>query len=33
MLHRAMELGIDVIDVNDLQEHDTVLQCLKALTR
>ena len=33
MLHRAMELGIDVIDVNDLQERDTVLQCLKALTR
>ena len=29
MLHRAMELGIDVIDLNDLQERDTVLKCLK----
>ena len=33
MLHRAMELGIDVIDLNDLQDHDVVLKSLKSLIR
>lgn len=33
MRHRAMELGIDVIDLNDLQKKDVLLRRLQVLTR
>ena len=33
MRHRAMELGIDVIDLDDLNKKETMLKRLRALLR